>query len=611
MRQVGRIEDQALLGDMRTGALVDRDGSITWLCPERFDGPAVFTSLLGTEEHGLWRLGPAMPNGTAPMADRRRYMDGTLILESTWITPAGTVQILDFMPPTDEGSQVVRIVRGISGQVPMRSLLRARPGYGLHVPQLDICGHRASADLTTGRLWLDTTAPTRTVDGDLRSEFIVSEGEQVAFTLSWQHGRSLTPPLPDPAQLLAQTRDFWRAWIAQSTYEGPCRKAVERSLITLKALTYAPTGAVVAALTTSLPEEIAGVRNWDYRYCWLRDSAFIIETFLLCGYVEEARAWINWLRTVIDGHPEDLQIMYGVGGERELTETELDWLPGYRNSAPVRIGNGAAGQLQLDVYGEIVSVLYEAQLRDPALAPVVAQLVTDLVTALEGLWDQPDEGIWEIRGPRQHFVHSKMMAWVAFDRAVKLIEAGVTEGPLERWRELRDAVHRQVCKYGYDAERNTFTQSYGSAELDASLLHALLAGFLPPQDKRYAGTVEAIQRELSIAGGFLHRYPTHGKQPGVDGLAGDEGAFLICSGWMVATLAALGRIDEAEILLDGLLGASSDLGLLAEEWDPYHQRQLGNLPQGFSHLAVILAGHALAAARDASQHRNLLAVIEK
>ncbi|MEU6405297.1 glycoside hydrolase family 15 protein [Streptomyces sp. NPDC046985] len=602
-RRAGRIEDHGFIGDLRTGALVDRDGGIAWLCPQRFDAPAVFASLLGTEEHGLWRLGPAAPDGCAPAADRRRYLAGTLILESTWITRDGTVQVLDFMPPTGQAPQLVRIVRGVSGRVPMHSLLRARPGYGLHTPQLDLGDGRASVDLGTGRLWLEASAPTRAADGDLLCDFTVCEGESLALTLSWTEGHDVPPPPVAPAGLLKGTQDFWRDWTARSTYRGPYREAVERSLITLKALTYAPTGAIAAAATTSLPEEIGGVRNWDYRYCWLRDSAMIVEAFLRCGSTEEARAWIDWLRTVMGDRPEDLQIMYGVGGERTLVESALGWLPGFMGSAPVRIGNAAAGQLQLDVYGEVVGALYEAQLRDPALAPVVAPLVTDLVARLEEIWAQPDEGIWEIRGPRRQFVHSKVMAWTAVDRAVRLIEAGHARGPLARWRALREEIHAQVCEHGYDEERNTFTQYYGSAELDAALLQIALTGFLPPQDKRVVGTVEAVQRELSVQGGYLLRYHTEGARPGVDGLAGDEGAFLVCSGWLIAALALIGRVDEAEILTDGLLAARSDLGLLAEEWDPHLGRQLGNLPQGFSHLAVVLAALAVEPARAGGRTR--------
>ncbi|MFJ1742574.1 glycoside hydrolase family 15 protein [Streptomyces microflavus] len=593
MQRATRIEDYGLIGNLRTAALVDRAGSIDWLCVPRFDSAAVFARLLGSEKHGQWTLGPVGLNGTTPTVNRRRYLDGTLILESTWLTPAGTVQLLDFMPVGDETAQLVRIVKGISGCVPMRSLLRARPGYGCRVPDLASDGVRASVDLGVGGLWLDAPTPVLicTESGDLSSEFTLSEGETLAFSLSWQPGTD-APPVPDGNRLLNQTQAFWQNWISRSTYAGPDGDAVERSLITLKALQYAPTGAFVAAPTTSLPEELGGVRNWDYRFSWLRDSALMAEALLSCGYIDEVKALIKWLQQVINGRPESLQIMYGVGGERDLTEKVLDWLPGFAGSVPVRIGNAAAGQLQIDVYGEVVDALFKAQLHDPNLAPVVAPLVTGLVTCLEDVFEKPDMGIWEVRGPRRHFVHSKIMAWIAFDRAVQLIAAGHGDGPVERWARIRDRLHTQVCERGYDRDRKTFTQSYGSRELDASLLHIVTSGFLPPDDPRIVGTVKAIQRELSTQGGFLLRYPTEGDDKGVDGLPGDEGAFLICMGWLIAALAAIGRTEEAEIFKQQLLQIRNDLGLLAEEWDPETSRQLGNYPQGFSHVGTVLAAIA-------------------
>ncbi|WP_073224539.1 glycoside hydrolase family 15 protein [Streptomyces sp. NBRC 110465] len=592
-RPTTRIEDHGLIGNLRTAALVDHRGSIDWMCVPRFDSPAVLANLLGTEEHGMWTLGPVGLGGGAPEANRRRYLDGTLILESTWLTPTGTVQLLDFMPVGDETAQLVRIVRGISGCVPMRSLLRARPGYGYRVPDLVSDGVRASIDLGLGGLWLDAPTPVliRTDSRDLSSEFTLSEGETLVFSLSWQPGTD-APPVPDGDRLLEQTQAFWQDWISRSTYAGPDRDAVERSLITLKALQHEPTGAFVAAPTTSLPEEIGGVRNWDYRFSWLRDSALMGEALLSCGYLEEFTKLVKWLQRVFDGRPESLQIMYGVGGERDLTEQILDWLPGFAGSAPVRIGNAAAGQLQIDVYGEVVDALFKAQLHDPSLAPVVAPLVTGLVTCLEDLFETPDMGIWEVRGPRRHFVHSKIMAWIAFDRAIQLIAAGHGDGPVDRWVGIRDRLHTQVCERGYDPDRNTFTQSYGSQELDASLLHIVTSGFLPPDDPRIVGTVKAIQRELSTKGGFLLRYPTKGDNEGVDGLPGDEGAFLICMGWLIAALAAIGRPEEAEIFKQQLLQIRNDLGLLAEEWDPETSRQLGNYPQGLSHVGAVLAAMA-------------------
>lgn len=588
-----RIEDHGLIGNLRTAALVDRRGSIDWMCVPRFDSPAVFANLLGSEEHGMWTFGPVGLGGAAPEVDRRRYLDGTLILESTWLTPAGTVQLLDFMPVGEETAQLVRIVRGVSGCVPMRSLLRARPGYGCRMPDLASDGVRASIDLGLGGLWLDAPTPVRirTDSGDLSSEFTLSEGETLAFSLSWQPGTD-APAVPDGDRLLKQTQTFWQDWISRSTYAGPDRGAVERSLITLKALQYEPTGAFVAAPTTSLPEEIGGVRNWDYRFSWLRDSALMGEALLSCGYVEEFTKLVKWFQRVFDGRPESLQIMYGVGGERDLTKKVLDWLPGFAGSAPVRIGNAAAGQLQIDVYGEVVDALFKAQLHDPSLAPVVAPLVTGLVTCLEDVFEKPDMGIWEVRGPRRHFVHSKIMAWIAFDRAVQLIAAGHGDGPVDRWVGIRDRLHTQVCERGYDLDRKTFTQSYGSRELDASLLHIVTSGFLPPDDPRIVGTVKAIQRELSTQGGFLLRYPTEVEEKGVDGLPGDEGTFLICMGWLIAALAAIGRPEEAEIFKQQLLQISNDLGLLAEEWEPETGRQLGNFPQGFSHVGAVLGAIA-------------------
>ncbi|WP_435059067.1 glycoside hydrolase family 15 protein [Streptomyces sp. bgisy060] len=609
--RAGRIEDLAYVSDLRSGALVDRDGSIGWMCWPRFDSPAHFAALLGTEKHGLWRVGPAGLSGQpAALADRRRYIDGTLVLESSWITPEGTVQVVDFMAVTGDDTvlRLVRIVRGVSGRVPMRSTLRARPGYGRPgqspgEPQAHAFGRLCVADQGEGSLWLDTRAPCRVDGPDVVSEFAVSEGEEVAFVLSWQRGCDEPPPTPAPAGLLKATEDFWVAWAGRSAYSGPHWDAVEQSLIMLKALQYQPTGAFVAAATTSLPEEIGGSRQWDYRFCWPRDSALTVEALLVCGFKEEARAWVGWLTSVIGGRPQTMQAIYRVDGGRQMRETELGWLPGFEGSVPVRTGNGAAGQLQLDVYGEVVGALYTAQEHDPELTPVVAPLIVGLVACLEQVWEEPDEGIWEVRGPRRHFTHSKVMAWVAVDRAVRLIEAGREEGPLERWRELRAAIHRQVCERGFDEERNTFTQSYGSAELDASLLQIVTCGFLPPQDKRVIGTVEAVQRELSTQGGFLLRYRTDGQTPGVDGLAGDEGTFVICLAWLIAALAAIGRVDEAEIHLGVLLGIRSDLGLLAEEWDPYTGRQLGNTPQAFSHVGVIQAVLAVTAARTAGNGR--------
>ncbi|WP_171171592.1 glycoside hydrolase family 15 protein [Streptomyces sp. I05A-00742] len=584
----GRIEDYALIGDMQTAALVCRDGTADWLCLPRFDSHAAFAGLLGTEEHGYWRIGPAHPSGAAPpRADRRRYRGDSLVLESEWDTARGTVRIIDFMPPRDGAPQLIRIVEGVSGRVPMRSALRMRFSYGRVVPWVHKVGDRTVAVAGPDSVWLDTTAETFGKDLTTYSDFTVSPGERVAFTISWQPSHSGPPALPDPDGSLEATEEFWREWVEHCTYHGPYRDAVVRSLITLKALTYAPTGGIVAAPTTSLPEEIGGVRNWDYRFTWLRDAAITLSSLLRTGYRDEARAWREWLLRAVAGDPENLQIMYGIAGERELSEAELSWLPGYENSQPVRVGNGAAGQLQLDVYGEVTEALHLAHMTGLARNDYASLLQLRLIGYLEDHWNEPDEGIWEVRGPRRHFVHSKVMAWVAVDRTIKLIEAGDVDGPLERWREMRDDIHRDVCEKGYDKERNTFTQSYGSKELDASLLLIPQMGFLPPDDKRVIGTIEAIQRELSTPDGFVLRYPTAGEDAGVDGLEGDEGAFLACSFWLADDLAMIGRVDEARQLFEKLLALRNDLGLLAEEWDPHLKRQVGNFPQAFSHVPLI------------------------
>ncbi|MFE9425839.1 glycoside hydrolase family 15 protein [Kitasatospora sp. NPDC006697] len=623
----GRIEDYALIGDMQTAALVSRDGAVDWLCLPRFDSPAVFAGLLGSDEHGFWRIGPAeaAPAGPAPTApaprapftdtgdgravpssaaapavpaDRRRYRDDSLVLEHEWDSPRGTVRVIDFMPPRhlsdqEPVPQMIRIVEGVSGQVRMRSALRMRFSYGKVVPWVHRVeqsdgGHRTVAVAGPDSVWLDGEAETYGRDLTTYADFTVSAGDRVAFALTWQHSHLAPPEAPDPEDALALTEQFWREWVDQCTYQGPYRDAVVRSLVTLKALTYAPTGGIVAAPTTSLPEDIGGERNWDYRYTWLRDAAITLSSLLRTGYREEARAWREWLLRAVAGDPENLQIMYSITGQRELNESVLDWLPGYEGSAPVRVGNGAAGQLQLDVYGEVVEALYLAQMTGLSRSDHAHLLQLRLISYLEEHWKAPDEGIWEVRGPRRHFVHSKVMAWVAVDRTIKLIEQTETEGPLDRWRALREEIHADVCEKGYDPERNTFTQYYGGRELDASLLLIPQVGFLPPDDKRVIGTIEAIQRELSTEDGFVLRYPTHDDQGhNVDGLSGHEGAFLACSFWLADDLAMIGRVGEARELFEKLLALRNDLGLLAEEWDPRLKRQVGNFPQAFSHVPLI------------------------
>jgi GH15 family glucan-1,4-alpha-glucosidase len=594
MHVAGRIEDYALIGDMQTAALVCRDGTADWLCLPRFDSPAVFAGLLGTDDHGYWRLGPAHEEGsTPPAATRRRYRGDSLVLESEWDTDRGTVRVTDFMPPRDGAPQLIRIVEGVSGRVPVRSALKMRFSYGWVVPWVHKVDEEGAPEGRTvavagpDSVWFDTDLPTYGEDLTTYADFTVAEGERIAFTISWQPSHKPAPPMPDPEGSLTATEEFWREWVAQCTYHGPYRDAVVRSLITLKALTYGPTGGIVAAPTTSLPEDIGGVRNWDYRFTWLRDAAITLSSLLRTGYRDEARAWREWLLRAVAGDPENLQIMYGIAGERELGEQSLTWLPGYEGSTPVRVGNGAAHQLQLDVYGEVSEALHLAHMTGLARNDYASLLQLKLIHYLEEHWQEPDEGIWEVRGPRRHFTHSKVMAWVAVDRTIKLIESGEADGPLERWRQLREDIHREVCEKGYDPDRNTFTQSYGSKELDSSLLLIPQVGFLPPDDKRVIGTIEAIQKELTVEGGFVLRYPTEGGDEGVDGLPGDEGAFLACSFWLADDLAMIGRVDEARQLFEKLLSLRNDLGLLAEEWDPRLQRQVGNFPQAFSHVPLI------------------------
>ncbi|WP_225845849.1 glycoside hydrolase family 15 protein [Streptomyces sp. HPF1205] len=597
MHVAGRIEDYALIGDMQTAALVCNNGTVDWLCLPRFDSPAIFAGLLGTDEHGFWRLAPAYRNGTEPpAATRRRYRGDSLVLESEWDTWRGTVRVIDFMPPRDGAPQLVRIVEGVSGRVPMYSALRMRFAYGQVTPWVHKVGDRTVAVAGPDSVWLDTEVDTYGKDLTTYSEFTVGPGDRVAFTISWEPSHKPQPSLPEPEVALINTEAFWREWVRQCTYTGPYREAVVRSLITLKALTYAPTGGIVAAPTTSLPEDIGGVRNWDYRFTWLRDAAITLSSLLRTGYRDEARAWREWLLRAVAGDPENLQIMYGIAGERELGENELHWLPGYENSRPVRIGNGAAHQLQLDVYGEVTEALHLGHMTGLARNDYASILQLKLIRYLEKHWTEPDEGIWEVRGPRRHFVHSKVMAWVAVDRTVKLIESGEVDGPLERLTDLREEIHRDVCEKGFDKERNTFTQSYGSRELDASLLLIPQMGFLPPDDKRVIGTIEAIQRELSTPDGFVLRYPTSSGGENLDGLPGDEGAFLACSFWLADDLAMIGRVEEARRLFEKLLALRNDLGLLAEEWDPRRRRQVGNFPQAFSHVPLIDTALRLTAA---------------
>ncbi|MGF1340194.1 glycoside hydrolase family 15 protein [Streptomyces flavovirens] len=581
-----RIEDYALIGDLQTGALVGRNGSVDWLCLPRFDSGACFAALLGDEDNGHWRIAP-QGAGPTDTCTRRAYVDDSLVLETFWETRTGTVKVIDFMPQRDKAPDVMRIVEGVSGSVDMSSVLRLRFDFGKVVPWMRRSqGHRVAV-AGPDSVWLRSEPPVKTWGQQFStcSSFTVKEGETVAFVLTWHASHSPRPKLIDPHKALKHTLTDWAKWAARCTYHGRHRQAVMRSLITLKALTYAPTGGIVAALTTSLPEEIGGVRNWDYRYCWLRDSTLTLGAMVSAGYLEEARAWRNWLLRAVAGDPADLQIMYGLAGERRLPETELPWLDGYEHSRPVRTGNAAVRQRQLDVYGEVIDSLRVAREAGLDDKPHAWNLQLSLLGFLESAWREPDEGLWEIRGERRHFVHSKVMAWVAADRAVRTLEENPQlPGDADRWRTMRDAVHAEVCERGYDPERNTFTQYYGSQELDASVLLIVRTGFLPTDDPRVVGTVDAVRAELA-SDGLVRRYSTEGAS--VDGLPGEEGAFVVCSFWLVDALLRTGRKQEAEELFDELLSLRNDVGLLAEEYDTAAGRQLGNFPQAFSHIGLV------------------------
>ena len=594
---MSRIEDYGLIGDLHTAALVDRRGSIDWLCFPRFDSGACFAALLGDADNGRWLLAP-VDDGTPT----RRYLHDTLVLETTWETDDGAVRVLDFMPPRDDLPDLIRIVEGVRGSVRMRSELVIRFDYGHILPWVrNVDGTRlavAGADALAFRTPADTHGEgMRTI-----SEIVVEEGERVPFALAWYPSHADPPPPVDPERALADTESFWRDWNGLRTSALPeeWREIVARSLMVLKALTYAPTGGIVAAPTTSLPEWIGSVRNWDYRYCWLRDATLTLLALLNAGHVEEATHWRRWLLRAVAGDPADLQIMYGVAGERRLSEFELPWLSGYEGSAPVRVGNAASEQLQIDVYGEVMDALYQARIHGLPVEEPAWALQQSLLGYLEEAWRKPDQGIWEIRGERRHFVHSKVMAWVAFDRAVRTVETQELDGPVDRWRAQRDEIHAEVCEHGFDAHLGSFTQSYGSPELDASLLVLPLVGFLPAADPRIRGTVEAVEREL-VQDGLVLRYIT---RAGVDGLPPGEGVFLPCSFWLVDCLELLGRHDEAHELLDRLLGLANDLGLLSEEYDPQAGRLLGNFPQAFTHLALVNSVFNVAPHVPSPMHRR-------
>jgi GH15 family glucan-1,4-alpha-glucosidase len=579
------IESYALLGDMQTAALVSRKGSVDWLAFPRFDSAACFAALLGTPDNGCWQLAPA----GGGECTRRRYRDETMVLETEWETPDGTVRLIDFMPPRGEAPDVVRIVEGVSGRVPMQMSLRVRFDYGSIVPWVRHMSGGLRMIAGPDSLCLRTPVELRP-EGDCHTaQFTVSPGQRVPFVLTWQASHKHPPRAVDAEQALRDTETVWTEWVAHCHYDGEWRDAVIRSLAVLKALTYAPTGGIVAAATTSLPEAIGGERNWDYRYCWLRDATMTLQALLYAGCTEEARAWREWLLRAVAGDPQDMQIMYGLAGERRLTEYTVPWLSGYAGSTPVRIGNEAAGQFQLDVFGELLDAMHLDRTSGLGGSDDAWDLQKVILDELEGQWAEPDQSLWEMRGDPRHFVHSKVMAWVGFDRAVLAVEKFGLDGPVARWKAARDEIHAEVCAKGYDADRKTFTQSYGSEGLDAATLLIPQVGFLPPDDERVVGTVEAVARELTHDG-FVLRYDTG--QAG-DGLRGTEGAFLACTLWLADDLHLIGQDKRARETFERVLALRNDVGLLSEEWDPKHKRQLGNTPQAFSHVPLINTARAL------------------
>jgi GH15 family glucan-1,4-alpha-glucosidase len=581
-----RIEDYAIVGDLQTAALIGRSGSIDWLCFPRFDSGSVFSALLGSSEQGRWLIAPA----SGGHAKEWRYRADTLILESEWQTETGRVRVIDFMPQRETKPDIVRIVEGLDGHVEMRTELVMRFDYGSIVPWVRHTDDQTLVALAgPDGLVLRTPVVLEAQAMTHTAAFTVRKGDRVPFVLTWFPSAQPPPEPVDAEEALASTAALWHEWMSGCTYRGEYTQAVHTSLLVLKALTYEPTGAIVAAPTTSLPEQIGGVRNWDYRYSWLRDATLTLYALMNAGFIDEARAWRDWLLRAVAGDPAEMQILYGVAGERRIPEIELGWLPGYAGSRPVRIGNAAHDQFQLDVYGEMMDALHEARRHGLVRDDHAWSLQETVMEFLEGAWDQPDEGIWEVRGPPRHFTHSKVLAWVAFDRAVETVESSDRPGPVDRWRRLRAEIHAEVCREGFNVELNSFTQSYGSEELDASTLLIPLVGFLPPEDPRVIGTVEAIQRDL-MRGGFVERYRP---QPSVDGLSGGEGVFLPCSFWLVDALLMLERGDEARALFEKLIGISNDLGLLSEEYDPGEQRLLGNFPQAFTHVGLVNSAYNL------------------
>lgn len=591
-----RIEDYALIGNLRTAALINREGDMEWLCLPRFDSGACFASLVGDHDNGHWQIRPV----GEIMAVERRYRGETLVLETRFETETGTASLIDFMPlpgADEETARIVRIVVGHSGRVAMRMTAAFRFSYGRVVPWVRRRDHGIRAVAGPNAVRLEAPTELRGEDMTTVSDFTVAAGERAAFTLTWYTAYRAEPASIDPEAALDQTEHWWRQWSGRCDMQGEWREPVVRSLITLKALTDAETGGIVAAPTSSLPEQIGGGRNWDYRYTWLRDASFALYALLLSGYTEETVAWRGWLMRAVAGDPERLQIMYGLAGERYLPEYELDWLSGYENSRPVRCGNGAYGQRQLDVYGEVMDSLHFGRKHDIAPDDHAWQLQKQLVGFLENHWRDKGSGLWEVRGAAQHYVHSKFMAWVAFDRAVKGVEDFDLDGDVARWRELRDAVHDEVCTHGFSEARNSFTQTYETTDVDAALLLMPIVGFLPADDPRVLGTIEAVQADLMDDEGFVRRYTSD------DSLGGSEGAFLLCSFWLADSLTLAGREAEARRLFEKLLSIRNDVGLLAEEYDPQARRHLGNFPQAFSHIGLINTAYNLVRDTGPARHR--------
>jgi GH15 family glucan-1,4-alpha-glucosidase len=591
-----RIEDYALIGDLQTAALVARDGSIDWLCLPKFDSGACFAALLGKEEHGRWLLAPKGPIRNV----RRAYREGTLVLDTTFETENGSVTLTDCMPIRAESPVLVRRVKGQSGRTPMQMQLILRLDYGAIVPWVTRTDAGIRAVAGPDALLVDSTVEMQGKDLTTVADFTVAAGQEHSFVLRYGLSYKDDPPPVDPGQSIEETEDWWRKWSARCTYKGPWREQVLRSLITLKALTYGPTGGIVAAATTSLPEQLGGVRNWDYRYCWLRDATFSLYSLLACGYREEARAWRQWLRRAVAGSPASLQIMYNLIGRRRLKEWEVSWLPGYEGARPVRIGNAASEQFQLDVYGEVVDSMFQARRTGLEQEQAGWQMERAILDFLETAWHKPDEGIWEVRGPRRPFTHSRMMAWVAFDRAIKAVEQFKVDGPVDRWRELRRKIHDQVCREGFDPALNSFVQYYGSKTLDASLLMMPMVGFLPASDHRVRGTVAAIERHL-MKDGFVQRYTM---DKSVDGLPPGEGAFLPCTFWLADNYALMNRDKEAKETFERLLGLCNDVGLLSEEYDPHKKRLVGNFPQAFTHVGLANTALNLWHEEGPARHRH-------